>query len=373
MDPVHRMLALLLSALVLPMGAMAADGASSLHAEAIAAGSKVGGAPDAAVLAAAHAAPASALAWVAGAPLVVCTALLWIGLFVRLRTRRPSEREAHAAAFAAAAQASSSATAATATAATATAAAAAAALLGVSWGSVVGRREWWRFGTALAVHVDLFHLLVDMWALLAIGGVERSRGSLFVGSRSAVLLAAVVLVRLRVWAMARKAGGGRLGGVPLHWDAGLAAQRHTVGATGLLLGWSMIAGASAPALPVLSLVMVQVLVRDASPVDATAGLIAGWLVAQGAFDWLLLSWYWALWFGAALALAAVVSVAATTQWRVPGVEVHDSFRRYQQDEPVEDLLWDRRAAAPVQAQAQAAPPPGLPLPPAAVVAGDDIV
>ena len=97
------MLALLLSALVLPVGAMAADGASSLHAHAIAAGSKVG-APDAAAPAGANAGakPVSALAWVAGAPLVVCTALLWIGLFVRLRARRPSEREAHAAAFAAA-------------------------------------------------------------------------------------------------------------------------------------------------------------------------------------------------------------------------------------------------------------------------------
>ena len=358
------MLALLLSALVLPVGAMAADGASSLHAHAIAAGSKVG-APDAAAPAGANAGakPVSALAWVAGAPLVVCTALLWIGLFVRLRARRPSEREAHAAAFAAAAQASSSATAFT-TAATA-AASAAAALLGVSESSVVGRREWWRFGTAPAVHVGLFHLLVDVWGLLALGGVERARGSLFVAGRSGVLLAVMGLARLRVWAMARKAaqGGLGLGGVPLHWDgAGLAAQqRHTVGATGLLLGWSMIAGASAPALPVLSLVLAQVLVRDTCPVDATAGLVAGWLVAQGAFDWLVLSWYWALWFGAALALAAAVSVAATTQWRVPGVEVHDSFRRYQQDEPVEDLLWDRRAAA------------GLPLPPAAAVAGDDIV
>ena len=307
----------------------------AVHADAMAAGAKVGAVPTSAALAA-RSPPLGWMAWLAGAPLVLGTGLLWVALFVRLRTRRPSEREIHAAAHAASIAQSGDGGADGITARLG----AAVSSFGVCQHSVVELREWWRFATAPAVHADVYHLAVNVWGLWALGAIERTRGSGFVLVRSAVLLCTMAAVRLRVW-RALKARA------PLHWHV-LAAQR-TVGATGALLGWFMIVktledadgtggmGEAAQQMPMLSLVVVQLLVRESSPVDATAGVVMGWLVAQGVFDWLLLSYYWTFCFGMGIALALVVSMAATTELRVPGIEIGADFYA-EQDEPVGDLL-----------------------------------
>ena len=157
--------------------------------------------------------------------------------------------------------------------------------VGLNYDAVLGRREYWRLATAPLAHFDAVHCLVDLWALWQFGGAqERARGSasyLFItgvlalasqGIELALYHALIKRCRLRAYRALFSLG---YSAVLIAWVT-LAAAVEPVDAE----RWRLPLGLSiAPALaPLVSVLMVQVLVKRSSLVGHVAGLLAGLLV-----------------------------------------------------------------------------------------------
>eukprot|EP00936_MAST-01D_sp_MAST-1D-sp1_P001133 g1133.t1 len=252
---------------------------------------------------------------VVAAPCAVLFTVAYFWVFLKLRRLYPADRDA---------QASS---------------------VGISFLSVHDRREWWRFAAAPLVHVEIFHLITDTWMLWAVSDAERQYGTIYFLSRTLFLVIGVAMGRYALFRAASRYGLS-------HLLAPLGNTHATVGSTGVLMGWVTLTAndtslSSLRFAPTLSLAMVQLLVRHASSLDAFLGLLMGWLASLGVFDSTLRSWYWSTWLFSLSALAVAVSVEATTQYHVPGLEVGDSLRQAAEEGRAhtasQDLFWQQQA------------------------------
>lgn len=199
--------------------------------------------------------------------------------------------------------------------------------LAVSYNTVIVDRQLYRAVTACFVHGGILHLVFNMTSLYAISGVEAAAGSYFYTKTTLLLLLVAELVSIAlVSALAR------------WWGMVSALEQRAVGYSGILFGWSAIIAKWNPTAqvafmglipmpawvsPFASLLLVQLLVPNASFVGHVSGIVAGFLIAFNAFAWLSGYWFWTL--VAWLSIACLLSLKAHPAVRLPWVQLHPSL------------------------------------------------
>jgi membrane associated rhomboid family serine protease len=201
--------------------------------------------------------------------------------------------------------------------------------VGVSYHKAVVERQYWRCLTASFSHVSGVHLLFNMSSLWSLGVVEQMgyRGDgwgsgWYVRYTLVMLVGTMVLVLAAYHALAR-------------WAKIERYERVTaVGYSCVVFGWMTVLSVKRPThalsllgfinLPVNlapfgSLVFTSVIVPRASFVGHLAGILMGYLVAWGCFQWM--NWYWT----GVLAFWVIVgffsSLKATTDVHLPFIRV----------------------------------------------------
>jgi len=194
-----------------------------------------------------------------------------------------------------------------------------------SYTKVVTQGEWWRCLTAAHSHFDLAHIGFNIMSLWSCRVAEMMLGPwvFFVQSLALVVLSKVIMLGVVYVVSSRLPSpqgsawqeGGSVGysAVIFAWMTILCAH---------LKGYSSVFGlVDVPSvmMPVVSLFLTQLIVRNASFVGHAAGIVAGVLAVFGMLDWAK-SVYWCavflFWVGVMLAY----SLKATTQVPMPCID-----------------------------------------------------
>jgi membrane associated rhomboid family serine protease len=170
-----------------------------------------------------------------------------------------------------------------------------------SYRRVVGERQFYRVVSATFCHLNLMHLVFNMYGLFTLGVVEAVRGSYYYLQYTVLLILlseALFLGCVHVLAVTGLCGR--------RWPR--LVDSSAVGYSGVLYGWMTLAqqasasfaiplplvGISLPlsVAPFVSLVINQLLIPQASLLGHLGGLLAGLLVSWGGMDWFTSSAYW---------------------------------------------------------------------------------
>ncbi|PRW56550.1 rhomboid 2 [Chlorella sorokiniana] len=203
--------------------------------------------------------------------------------------------------------------------------------VGLSYSAVVEHRELWRCFVAQVAHVDLIHLAFNLSALWSIGIVERTQelGTLYYLKTTALLFllspAMTLLLYHLLIHMAHKPEYAHTSAVGYScvlfgWMALLSSPRHPGGIT--MLPVFGLASVPAWATPWASLVITSLLIPSASFIGHLGGMLAGYLVALGTFQFLSAGWVLGLFGWAALGLGWA---AARSRELVPYIRLPSSI------------------------------------------------
>ncbi|CAL8461946.1 g1477 [Coccomyxa elongata] len=196
--------------------------------------------------------------------------------------------------------------------------------VGLNYEQAVQKLELWRIVTAQLSHVELLHLLFNVSTLWSLGVVEESgsgarSGTLYYFQTSLVLLIFSGLVCLLFYHVL---------GVVLRREQFLSVT--TVGYSAVIFGWMTILSRSGVAsfsvfglanipmwlTPFASLVLTSIIIPRASFLGHLSGIVVGYMVASGIFDWLTLWWLLSLtaWTAALLVFHLVRSGRLEVPW-----------------------------------------------------------
>lgn len=194
-----------------------------------------------------------------------------------------------------------------------------------SYAKVVTQGEWWRCLTAAHSHFDLAHIGFNVMSLWSCRVAELMLGPwvFFVQSLALVMLSkgimlgVVHVVSSRLPAPQERAWqeGGSVGysAVIFAWMTVLSAR-----STGMSSVFGLVEVPSVM-MPVVSLFITQLIVRNASFVGHAAGIVAGGLTALGTLDWAK-SAYWCAVFLFWMSVMMVYSLKATSQVPMPCID-----------------------------------------------------
>eukprot|EP01023_Acetabularia_acetabulum_P068297 TRINITY_DN9641_c0_g2_i1.p1 TRINITY_DN9641_c0_g2~~TRINITY_DN9641_c0_g2_i1.p1 ORF type:complete len:258 (-),score=38.89 TRINITY_DN9641_c0_g2_i1:204-977(-) len=180
--------------------------------------------------------------------------------------------------------------------------------LGINYDKVVKDKEYWRLVVAQLTHVEILHLLFNMSALWQLGIVERvpALGSAYCFRMTVMLLVLSGLLCIGTyhvlikWAQQERYGNVTAVGyscVVFGWMAVLAIKQPNGIKMYNILGLRQIPMVLAP---IGSLIVTSVLIPRASFVGHLCGIIAGYIVGAGAFDWMNTYWFIVLLFWIAI-------------------------------------------------------------------------
>ena len=173
--------------------------------------------------------------------------------------------------------------------------------MGLSYDAVVGRAQYWRVISSCFSHTDVLHIAFNMTSLWALGPAEAPSSGIgpisFLTTTFLLCFLPQILQLLAFHVYITRAGPSAEG------------LRHVncIGYSAVLFGWEAVlslrapsfvlslGGLDGPGLPVsfapfASLLLVQLLVPNASMSGHLAGIVVGYAIGYGAFDWLTPYW-----------------------------------------------------------------------------------
>lgn len=166
----------------------------------------------------------------------------------------------------------------------------------ISYRHVMEERHWYRIVTAAMTHLDIMHLVFNMAGLWSVGLVESWLGHMWYVETTVLLL----FLSEGIWL-------GLMHVLIYRFGKTGYMDSSAVGYSGVLFGWmtliqmvdfsysiSLPGGISLPIvlMPFVYLVVTKMLIPRSSLLGHLAGILAGYLVGWGAFNWLRGYWLW---------------------------------------------------------------------------------
>lgn len=165
-----------------------------------------------------------------------------------------------------------------------------------SYRKVVVDGEWWRMVTSSLSHLEIVHLGFNLYSLWNCRVVEALNGSLYYFQTTLVLMALSMALLTLMYHVSI-------------FYVGLPQYEYafSLGYSCVVFGWMTVLAQLSPQFefpllgnasfpvsfaPLGSLLLTQMLVRRASFLGHLAGILAGYLVAFGLFDWLTAYWFY---------------------------------------------------------------------------------
>ncbi|GMH37424.1 hypothetical protein BSKO_05297 [Bryopsis sp. KO-2023] len=199
--------------------------------------------------------------------------------------------------------------------------------VGMSYERVVTNGEYWRLIVSQISHVEILHLVFNISALWSLGFVERTEGmgSVYYLRVTLVLLLFSEVVCLGLYHFAVKV---------------LKREHYTrvtaVGYSCVVFGWmsnlsvapqsaakfSLLGLGNLPmwATPFCSLILTSVLIPKASFLGHLSGILVGYTVGLGLFDWL--NTFWAVSLCVWAAMGILLSLARSGTLNLPFIRFH---------------------------------------------------
>ena len=173
------------------------------------------------------------------------------------------------------------------------------ARVGTSYEKVVEQGQYWRLLVSQLSHVELMHLVMNMSSLWSLGFVEKSRGMgtmyylkvtviLMVFSKLMLIGFYHVMINFFKRSHYRRVTSVGYSSVVFGWMSNLSVGKRRT-ANFRLLGMSSIPMSLAP---FASLIMTSLLIPRSSFFGHLSGILVGYLVGFGYFDWF--NAYWAV-------------------------------------------------------------------------------
>eukprot|EP00741_Cyanophora_paradoxa_P021684 tig00000241_g20930.t1 len=185
--------------------------------------------------------------------------------------------------------------------------------------------HWWRMVSSAMTHISFLHLVFNMSSIWSLGFVEQYYGFYAYLVFSLALLFGSSLVTLLVYHV-----------LVVTFGQTRYLRVFAVGYSAVVFGWMTVAAVLNPTgslsffgylnlpvsfAPFSSLIFTSIIVPQASFIGHLAGILVGFLVGWGAFDWLL-PYYWslncALWAG--IVCLGSLKVTANPPW-LSGIEL----------------------------------------------------
>lgn len=148
--------------------------------------------------------------------------------------------------------------------------------------------EWWRLVTCIYSHLSLLHIFFNLYALWLYGSMELMLGSITYCRYTFILFVLTSILELLCdWALKH------------HGRPGWFRDEYGAGYSGIVFGWIAfgalrspssypIFGVSIPSLlmPFVYLFLTQLILPNAGFKAHLAGILAGFSIAAGAFEWI---------------------------------------------------------------------------------------
>ena len=211
--------------------------------------------------------------------------------------------------------------------------------MGTSFQTVVEERQYWRLFTSQLSHIDFVHLLMNMSSLWSLGFVEkRPRMGMVYYIKVTVLLMIfsklllmgfyLFMVRVMKKEYYRSVLSVGYSSVIFGWMANLSVCKHgparfsLMGTTSIPMRWS----------PLASVILMSVMVPRVSFFGHLSGVLVGYLIGFGYFDWF--NFYWGVTMCLWIILAMIWSLVEDGRFHLP-------FVQFANENEIEQILIDR--------------------------------
>lgn len=193
----------------------------------------------------------------------------------------------------------------------------------MSYRKVVADGEIWRTLTCTWSHLDLMHVIMNVYGLWSCRDLEATMGSYFYLKTTLLLMVVSPILSLACYHVLIK----QLGMAHYEYVFSLGYSCVVFGMMTVVaqfqpqFGFPLPGGAVLPVnlAPFGSLFLTQLLIRRASFVGHLAGIVAGYMISFGLFDGV--TPYWLYSTLALLGVAIVCNVRETTNVRIPCVDL----------------------------------------------------